>query len=607
MISRVKRLIGTVVLTIVIAITLAACGAESVEVPGETVVVEKEVIKEVQVPGETVVVEKVVTEIVEVPGETVTVEVVKEVQVPGETVVVEKEVVKTVEVPAAAPAQAAPAAPAPTAAPAAQAAPPPSQPSSAGQPPATTFKDNQRTAAVRTTQDSVSTFSLDTDRTSFQLALNWARSGYDVEPDSVRSEEWVNAFDYGYKQPSRGDSFAIHMDVMPHPLDSEMLLARIGFQAPELRDEGRPLNVTLVLDASGSMSDGIKVEIARAAADSIRRSLSRDDRISVVHFTTDVVDSLTVESESPDSRDVRRSIDQLKPRGSTNVQAGLDLGVELADSMRRQNPAAYNYIILMSDGVANVDATDPFAILESAGDRDSSNPLRLITIGVGIENYNDKLLEQLAQHGNGWYRYLNDVGQARALFSRENWLALSIPFADQTRAQITWNADVVDSWRIVGYENRITADQNFTQARKEFAEIPSGAATTVFYELRPARQLRFGDMVNLGDVELRWVTPVTNDSNRQHAQIMAPYDWPSNDADGALLHFGAVVALAADRYSSLPYPDAPYDVQYDLSILKEELQQVEGYIGGLASYQDFAFLLDWITVESPRASSGYSR
>ena len=117
MISRVTRMIGPVVLTIVIAITLAACGAESVEVPGETVVVEKEVIKEVQdCPVTTVVVEKVVTEIVEVPGETVTVEVVKEVQVPGETVVVEKEVVKTVEVPAAAPAQAAPGAPAPTAA-----------------------------------------------------------------------------------------------------------------------------------------------------------------------------------------------------------------------------------------------------------------------------------------------------------------------------------------------------------------------------------------------------------------------------------------------------------------------------------------------------------
>ena len=298
MISRATRIIGPVALTIAIAIALAACAGESVEVPGETVVVEKEVIKEVQVPGETVVVEKVVTETVEVPGETVTKEVVKEVQVPGQTIVVEKEVVKTVEAQAAPAPQAQAAAAPPQAAPAPPAAPQ-SPSSSGGQPPATTFEDNQRTAAIRTTQDSVSTFSLDTDRTSFQLALNWARSGYDVEPDSVRSEEWVNAFDYGYKQPSRGDSFAIHTDIMPHPLDSSLLLARIGFQAPELRDEGRPLNVTLVLDASGSMSDGIKVEIARAAADSIRRSLSRDDRISVVHFTTDVVDSLTVENERP--------------------------------------------------------------------------------------------------------------------------------------------------------------------------------------------------------------------------------------------------------------------------------------------------------------------
>ena len=471
--------------------------------------VEKEVIREVEVPGKTIVVEK---------------EVVREVEVPGETILVEREVVKEVEVemskdaPAPAPAQPAPAA-APTMAPAqaAQAAPqagppqPQSQSSwgrqqgSGSQPGATTFQDYERSPIVRTSDDSVSTFSLDTDRTSFQLALNWARAGYDVEPDSVRSEEWVNAFDYGYEQPRRDDSFAIHTDIMPHPLYSDLILARIGFQAPELRDDGRPLNVTLVLDSSGSMNEGSRVEIARAAADRIRGSLRDDDRISVVHFRSDVVHDLTVENHKPGSRKVKDSINRLSPSGSTNVQAGLDLAVEIADYMRRKNPSAYNYVILMSDGVANVDATNPFAILESAEDRDASNPLRLITIGVGIQNYNDVLLEQLAQHGNGWYRYLNDPGQAKALFSRENWLALSIPFADQTRAQVTWNPEVVESWRIVGYENRVTADRNFTQARKEFAEIPSGAATTVFYELPPTEYLHTGDMVNLGDVELRWV------------------------------------------------------------------------------------------------------
>ena len=485
---------------------------------------------------------------------------------------------------------------------------PPQAAPRAAQPRATTFRDNERTAAVRASQDSVSTFSLDTDRTSFQLALNWARSGYEVDPDSVRSEEWVNAFDYRYGRPSREDSFAIHTDVMPHPLDSGMVLARIGFQAPELHDDGRPLNVTLVLDSSGSMAEGNRIEIARAAADSIRRSLRRDDRISVVQFSSEVVHSLTVENHGLDSGDVSWSIGQLSPRGSTNVQAGLNRGVEIADSMRRRNPEAHNYIVLMSDGVANVDATDPFAILESARDRDSSNPLRLITIGVGIQNYNDHLLEQLAQHGNGWYRYLDDAGQARALFNRESWLALSIPFADQTRAQVTWNPGVVDTWRIVGYENRITADENFAEARNEFAEIPSGAATTVFYELRLRDHLRFGEIANLGDVELRWVTPVSNDSNRQHAQILARYDQPSNDMFGALLQFGAVVALGADRYSSLPRPDVPYDVQYDLSVLQDGLRRVEQHIGSLASYQDFALVLDSITAAMPTtASSGYSR
>ena len=160
------------------------------------------------------------------------------------------------------------------------------------------------------------------------------------------------------------------------------MLARIAFQAPEIDYDATPVNVTLVLDASGSMADGNRVAIAREAADSIRRSLRAHDRIAVVHFSTDVLREYTVDHSHPDDSDVTRSIDRLAPHNSTNVQAGLDLGVQLADRARRDSPDAYNYIILMSDGVANMDATDPFAILESAGDHDSQTPLRLITIGI---------------------------------------------------------------------------------------------------------------------------------------------------------------------------------------------------------------------------------
>ena len=477
------------------------------------------------------------------------------------------------------------------------------------QPSDTTFEDYGRTPFVDASTDAVSTFSLDTDRTSYFLALTWARAGFTVDPDSVRAEEWVNSFDYGYAGPTEDHSFAITSDVVEHPLNRDWHLARVALQAPDLRDDV-PLNVTLVLDASGSMSTGNRVAIAREAAQAIRQSLSSRDRIAVVHFTDDVIDSYTVEHSSPDDEDVIRSINRLAPHFSTNVQAGLNLGVMLADEARRERPEAYNYIILLSDGVANVDATDPFVILESAADTDSSNPLRLITIGVGIENYNDVLLEQLAQHGNGWYRYLDDTAQARETFSREHWLALSTPFADQARAQVTWDPAVVKAWRIVGYENRITPDHTFTQNRREFAELPSGTATTVLYEL----ELQEGVSASaaLGSVEVRWVDPSSGASLSQSTQVTGRTDARFQSAD-RYLRLGAIVGLAADRYSALSPQVENAVVNYDgihsnLSALLREFDALQGQLGTAQAYLDFRFLLDQLTLAAAELapSSGYS-
>ena len=483
----------------------------------------------------------------------------------------------------------------------------------------TTFRNYGRTPFVDAGTDAVSTFSLDTDRTSYFLALNWAQNGLAVEPDSVRAEEWVNAFAYGYDLPRDERSFAITSEVVEHPLGGGRHLARVALQAPRLRDS-TPLNVTLVLDASGSMADGNRVAIAREAAETIRQSLNSRDRIAVVHFTTDVIDAYTVEHSRPDDGDVSRSIARLEPHGSTNVQAGLNLGVRLADEARRERPDAFNYIILMSDGVANVDETNPFAILESAPDYDRQNPLRLITIGVGIANYNDYLLEQLAQHGNGWYRYLDDTAQARSTFSRDNWLTLSTPFADQARAQVTWDPRAVQAWRIVGYENRITPDHTFEQNRQEFAELPSGSATTVFYELVLRNEARYRSAV-LGEIEARWVDPFSGDTLSQRLDVAGRTDAPFDAADR---HFrlGAIVALAADRYSALSpqVENAEVDaggIHYDLAALLGELDLLGERFGAAQAYGDFRFLLDWLTAAAAQlapaagstsgSSSGYSQ
>ena len=453
----------------------------------------------------------------------------------------------------------------------------------------------------------MSTFSLDTDRTSFQLALNWARAGYRVDPKSVRAEEWVNAFDYGYAAPRTGDRFAITSDLFAHPLDNGKYMARVAFQAPDVVTTA-PLNVTLVLDASGSMREGNRVAIARAAAEAIRQSLDRDDRMAVVHFTTNVLDHLTVEAAAPDDRAVADSIAQLAPHNSTNVQAGLNLGVQLADRLRRERPDALNYVILMSDGVANVDATDPFAILEATAAPSGSNPLRLITVGVGIANYNDLLLEQLAQHGNGWYRYLFDVAQARATFQRENWLALSSPIADQTRAQVVWNPETVRTWRIVGYENRVTSAEAFTQDREEFAEVYAGAATTVFYELELHDDFR--EKGGLGQVELRWVDPESGRAWSQSSDLVSSGEVVQLQ-DNHLLAFGAVVALTADRYSALgDGSESDRGIARELWSLRDWTVDLQSDLGHLAAFKDFTFVQETLLMNVPRVSpdsSGYSR
>ena len=481
--------------------------------------------------------------------------------------------------------------------------------SSQAAPRGTTFRDYERAGFAVASDDNTSTFSLDVDRTSYRLALNWAESGFVIDPDSVRAEEWINAFNYRYAPPAGEDFFAITTDVTDHPLDRDLRLVRVAFQAPELPDD-TPLNVTLVLDASGSMADGNRVEIARSAAESLRRGLRDDDRIAVVQFSTDVIRRLTVEGTRPDDRAVRNSINALNPTNSTNVQAGLDLGVELADQLRRERPDAYNYVILMSDGVANVDATDPFRILRRVGDRDDQNPLRLITIGVGISNYNDYLLEQLAQYGNGWYRYLSSVDEARDTFSRDNWLALSRPFADQTRAQLTWDAEMVGAWRMIGYENRVTSDASFTENRREFAEIPVGAATTVFFEVRLTDEAEAADAVNLGTVEVRWVTPMERELRSQRAEIGGRTDARMAAEPAALLRLGALVALAADRYSSLPYAEARDgpDVRSQLEEIADEAGRLDRELGSLQALRDFRFLIDHLIEGLPDdGDSGYSR
>ena len=466
----------------------------------------------------------------------------------------------------------------------------------------TNFKDYEESAWAITSEDDTATFSLDADRASWSVAVNYADSGYFIEPASVRAEEWINAHDYEYELPDGPYEFGVTVDLIPHPLQREDLhLLRIGLQAPVI-ERTHPVNVIFVADASGSMAEGNRIDIARAALQALWASLVPDlDRVGMIQFSVDPIPSSFVPHTRPDSEFLQASIDRLLPYYGTNVQAGIDLGVQLANDARQAWPDSDNYVVLISDGVANVDATDPFAILRSAGEDDESNPIRLITIGVGIGHYNDVLLEQLAQYGNGWYYYIDSPEQAWETFTPENWLRLSTPFADQTRAQVRWNSETVAAWRVIGYENRRTSDESFSEDRKEFAELPSGTAVTIFVELELVAEAKSqaSDEIELGDVEVRWLTPRSDVSNRQEHRLAVK----ETTAPDPLTQLGAIVALAADRYGSLDYVGDPaaIEVNAELQVLRELLQiEVLGTIDDVETAMDLASVMEsLLTATSP--------
>ncbi|MCY3567512.1 MAG: von Willebrand factor type A domain-containing protein [Chloroflexi bacterium] len=439
----------------------------------------------------------------------------------------------------------------------------------------TSFRDYETSVWANTTEDDTATFALDADRASWSIAVNYVKAGHFVEPASVRAEEWINAHDYEYNQPDALDEFGVTLDLIPHPLDEENLhLLRIGMQAPVI-ERTHPVNVIFVADASGSMAEGNRIDIARATLQALEGSLIPDlDRVGIIQFSVDPIPSSFVPHTRPGSEFLQASIDRLLPYYGTNVQAGINLGMQLANDARQAWPESDNYVVLISDGVANVDATDPFAILRSAGEEDENNPIRLITVGVGIGHYNDVLLEQLAQYGNGWYYYMDSPEQAWETFTPENWLRLSTPFADQTRAQIRWSSETVAAWRVIGYENRRTSDESFEEERKEFAEISSGAAVTIFVELEltSEAQSQAFDQIELGDVEVRWRTPRSDESNRQEHRLAIT----ESATPDPLLQLGAIVALAADRYGSLDGIGDPAaaEVHSELQVLRELLRSV---------------------------------
>jgi Ca-activated chloride channel family protein len=352
-------------------------------------------------------------------------------------------------------------------------------------------------------EDHLSTFALDVDTASYTIARRYVMEGNLPPADAVRVEEFVNYFNAGYPSPA-GIAFAIYADGAPSPFHADgSYILRFGIQGYQLSDEQRkPASLTFVIDISGSMDLENRLGLVKQSLQLLVERLRPSDSVAVVVYGSNAYVALTPTS-GEDKQRILHAINSLYTEGATNAEAGLRLGYQLAYQAYR--PGSINRVILCSDGVANVGATSPDAILESIrGYADQG--ITLTTVGFGMGNFNDVLMEQLADNGDGSYAYVDNLKEAQKLFV-DNLTSTIQVIARDAKVQVDFNPQVVSRYRLIGYENRAVADQDFRNDSVDAGEIGAGHSVTALYAviLNPGVQGR------IGTVQLRWQDPQSPD------------------------------------------------------------------------------------------------
>ena len=360
---------------------------------------------------------------------------------------------------------------------------------------------------IDTEDDHLSTFGLDVDTGAYTVARSYINGGNLPPHDAVRVEEYVNYFDQDYTYPEKGRAFAINVDAAPFPFaeTERYRMMRIGLQGYDVpAEERKDAVLTFVIDVSGSMDEPNKLELAKASLRKLVESLRPADKVGIVKYGSQA-DIVILPTPVENKERILAAIDSLQSEGSTNAEAGLKLGYELASVAR--NPEAINRVILLSDGVANVGETGPDAILKQIEEW-ASQGILLTTVGFGMGEYNDVLMEQLADHGSGFYAYVDTEQEAEKLFVHDLTGTLQT-IAMDAKVQVDFNPDVVARYRLLGFENRAIEDTEFrAETPKEAGEIGAGHNVTALYEIKlhPDAEGR------IATVFLRWTDPETKET-----------------------------------------------------------------------------------------------
>jgi Ca-activated chloride channel family protein len=335
---------------------------------------------------------------------------------------------------------------------------------------------------VETQRDARSTFSVDVDTASYTLSRRKLRDGQWPAPESVRVEEWLNFFRYGDAPPTDGEPLAVHLSAAPSPFTPGRHLLRVALRGRDVpRSRRKPAHLTFLVDVSGSMRAPDRLPLAQRALRLLVDRLGPQDTVALVTYAwrTDVVLPHTPASERTR---ILEAIDALTVGGGTPMAGGLELAYQQAHAALR--PGHVSRVLVLSDGDANVGATSHEEMLRRIS-REVKAGVTLTTLGFGVGNYQDARMEQLADRGNGQNAYVDSLMEARRLFEEQLGGTLEV-IARDVKLQVEFDPSQVRRYRLVGYENRDVADQDFRNDAVDGGEVGAGHGVTALYELELA-------------------------------------------------------------------------------------------------------------------------
>lgn len=411
-------------------------------------------------------------------------------------------------------------------------------------------------------EEPVSTFSIDVDTASWSFARRMIQSGQKPSPEMVRIEEMVNYFDYGYIAPAddAADPFATHVSVFDAPWHDGKQLVRIGIQGQEPALEDRPpLDLAFLIDTSGSMNSPDKLGLLKQSFMLMLDQLRPEDRVGIVTYagSAGVVLEMTGASDADDIED---ALQRLAAGGSTAGAAGLRAAYDLIGDAEEEG--RIGRVILATDGDFNVGMSSTEEMKTFIEDKRDQGAY-LSVLGFGQGNYNDALMQTLAQNGNGQAAYIDTLSEARKVLVEQLSGAL-FPIANDVKIQVEFNPDTVAEYRLIGYETRALKREDFNNDKIDAGEIGAGHQVTALYEITPvgsdAREinpLRYGEDAvkgqgsisgELGYVNLRYKEPGEAKSKLIGTPITSGTTTADSDAFFAAAIAGFGQLMKDDRY-----------------------------------------------------------